>query len=231
MLSKLLERHIANLLLQHLKETQPSFASQWGFQCGKSTVTALLETTHNWFEMLENGNEVGAVFFDFRKAFDSVPHCAVLGKLENLQVNYLLVKWIHSYLSGRMQQVVVNGSASHAVPVLSDVPLGSVLGPLLFLIYIDGITTVTLSPNSYLTLYADDMLLYRPIANGIDYAQLQEDINTISEWVDGNYLQFNTQKCKFMRVTRKRTGIRPPTLHLCCQPLQEVDSYKYLGIL
>ena len=64
------------------------------------------------------------------------------------------------YLSGRMQQVVVNGSASHAVPVFSGVPQGSVLGPLLFLIYIDGITTVTLSPNSHLTLYADDMLLY-----------------------------------------------------------------------
>ena len=85
-LSKLLERHIVNLLLQHLMETQPSFASQWGFQCGKSTVTALLETTHNWFEMLENGNDVGAMFFDFRKAFDSIPHHALLGKLENLQL-------------------------------------------------------------------------------------------------------------------------------------------------
>ena len=103
---------------------------------------------NNWFE---NGNEVGAMFFDFQRAFDSVPHRALLGKLENLQVNYLLVKWIHSYLSGRRQQVVVNGSASHAVPVLSGVQQGSVLGPLLFLIYIDGITTVTLSPSSHLS--------------------------------------------------------------------------------
>ena len=102
-----------------------------------------------------------------------------------------------------MQQMIVNGSPSHAVPVLSDVPQGSILGPLLFLMHIDGITTVTLSPNSHLTLYADDMLLYRSIASHIDYAQLQEDINAISEWVDGNYSQFNTQKCKFMRVTRK----------------------------
>ena len=230
-LSKLLERHVADQLMQHLMVTQPSFASQWGFQCGKSTVTATLETTHNWFEMLEYGNEVGAVFFDFQKAFDSVPHRALIRKLEDLQVDYVLVKWIHSYLSGRKQQVVVNGSTSYAVPVLSGVPQGSVLGPLLFLLYIDGITNVTLSPNSHLTLYADDMLLYRPIANCADYANLQEDINRISEWVEANYLQFNTQKCKFMRVTRKRSGIYPPTLYLCCQPLQEVDSYKYLGIL
>ena len=66
-LSKLLEGHIANLLLQNIKETQPSFATQWGFQCRKSTVTALPETTHNWFEMLENGNEVGTVFLTFGK--------------------------------------------------------------------------------------------------------------------------------------------------------------------
>ena len=230
-LSKLLERHIANVLLQHLTDKQQISASQWGFHSRKSTVTALLETTHNWFELLEHGKEVGAVFFDFRKAFDSVPHRALIEKLENLQVNHLLVKWIHSYLSAREQQVVVNGSTSDTLPVLSGVPQGSVLGPLLFLSYIDGITSITISPESQLTLYADDMLLYRPISNSADYAYLQDDINRISEWVEANYLQFNTQKCKFMRVTRKRPGICPPTLYLCCQPLQEVDSYKYLGIL
>ena len=159
-LSKLLEKHIANLLLQQLTEARSIFATQWGFQCGKSTVTALLETTHNWFEMLEKGNEVGAVFFDFRKAFDSVPHRALLEKLENLQVNHILIKWIHSYLTDRKQQVVVNGSSSNPLPVLSGVPQGSVLGPLLFLTYIDGISSITLSPGSHLTLYADDMLLY-----------------------------------------------------------------------
>ena len=113
-LSKLPERYIANLVLQHLMVTQPIFASQWGFQSGKSTITALLETTHNWFEILETGSEVGAVFFDFKKAFESVPHRALIRKLEDLQVNQLLVKWIYSYLSDRKQQVVVGGSSSNA---------------------------------------------------------------------------------------------------------------------
>ena len=87
--------------------------------------------------------------------------------------------------------MVVGGSSSNALPVLSGVPQGSVLGPLLFLLYIDGITSITLSSNSHLTLYADDMLLYRPISNSADYAHLQADINKISEWVD---LQFNIQR-------------------------------------
>ena len=117
------------------------------------------------------------MFFDFKKAFDSVPHRALIGKLEDLQVNQLLVKWIYSYLSDRKQQVVVGGSSSNALPVLSAIPQGSVLGPLLFLLYIDGITSITLSSKSHLTLYADDMLLYRPISKSADYAHLQEDIS------------------------------------------------------
>jgi len=97
-----------NLLLQHLAETQPISDSQCGFQSGKSTVTALLETTHNYFNVLEKGKEVGAVFSDFRRAFNSVPHQALLEKLDDLQVNLLLIQWIHSYFSER-KQVVVNG--------------------------------------------------------------------------------------------------------------------------
>jgi len=81
---------------------------------------------------------VGEVFFDFRKAFDSVPYLALLGKLENLQVNSLLIKWIHSYPSERKKQMVVDDSTSDTLPVLSGDPQGSMLGPLLFLLYVDG---------------------------------------------------------------------------------------------
>ena len=95
--------------------------------------------------MLERGKEVGAVVFDFRKAFDSVLHHALLEKLENLRVDSLLVKCMHSYISGRKQQVVVNGSSSDTLP---SAIWGSVVGPLLFLIYIDGIKSITLSPDS-----------------------------------------------------------------------------------
>ena len=133
-------------------------------------------------------------FDDFGKAFDSVPHRALLSKLEDLNLNPMLLKWIQSYLAGRTQQVVLNGTISNPLPVLLGVPQGSVIGPILFLIYIDGIKSLPLSANSHLTLFADDMLLYRPISCEGDFSLLQEDIDGISDWIDCNYLQFNVQK-------------------------------------
>ena len=121
---------------------------------GKSTVTALLESTHNWFNVNEKGREVGAVFFDFRKAFDSVPHRVLLEKLDDFK----LIIYLYSEFIATSQQVVVNGSSSDALPLLSRVPA---IGPLLFLFYIDGIKSITLS--SHLKLFADSMLLYRHI--------------------------------------------------------------------
>lgn len=231
-LSKLLERHIYYLVASHLDEFHPISQSQWGFQSGKSTVTALLETTHNWFQLMEDGKEVGAVFFDFRKAFDSVPHRALMNKLEDLQLNRYILNWIQDYLTERRQRVVVNGSTSDELPVLSGVPQGSVIGPLLFLIYIDGLKDSPLSTGSKITLYADDILLYRPISClPQDYEDLQNDIDTIASWVSLNYLSFNISKCKYMIVTRKRKSAPPLSLRLSGEPLERVDCYKYLGLL
>ena len=146
-------------------------------------------------------------FFDLQKASDSVPHYALLDKLRDLQLNEFILKWICDYLMQRKQRVVVNGQTSETLPVLSGVPQGSVIGPLLFLIYIDGVMGVPLSEGSELTVYADDILLYRPITCQGDFAALQEDTNKLDSWIEANYLQFNISKCKYMVVSQKRAGI------------------------
>ena len=97
---------------------------------------------------------------------------------------------------GRRQKVVVDGESSGTTSVDSGVPQGSVLGPLLFLIYIDGIANTNLSPRSEISLYADDMMLFKVIKSNADYADLQNDIDGLNNWVTANYLTFSSSKCK-----------------------------------
>ena len=100
---------------------------------------------------------------------------------------------------------MVGGETSHDNPVSSGVPQGLVLGPLLFLLYINDITEIQLSSGSVLNLFADDMLLYKPITSQHDYQSLQEDVNRIQEWVNTNYLSLNSSKCKCTLVTRRKS--------------------------
>ena len=123
--------------------------------------------------------------------------------------------------------MVVRGASSPDSPVLSGVPQGSVLGPLLFLIYIDDVSSLQLSENSVLNLYADDMLLYKQIKCSEDYQQLQMDIDKISSWVDHNNLSLNPAKCKTMLLSRKRNLSHPPQLLLNEAPLEQVSTWEY----
>ena len=203
-----------------------------GFLEGRSTVTSLLHITDQWLKVLEDGHDICAVFFDFRKAFDSVPHLPLLTKIHSLGLHANLVTWLNNYLTKRTQAVAVNGSESSTVPVLSGVPQGSVLGPLLFLIYIDDLPDSIMGICSTVNLFADDVLLYHTIANEADYEALQTAISLIERWSASNFLNFNTTKCKYMVISRKLTRTSPPAqLQLLGQPLQMVESYKYLGLL
>ena len=117
------------------------------------------------------------------------------------------------------------------LPVLSGVPQGSVLGHLLFLMYIDDVSDTHLSDGSMLNLYADDMLLYKPINSFTDFSQLQLDINSINEWVNKNFLHMNPGKCKAMLISRKRKTVQLPQFLLNGTPIQHVKTFKYLGVL
>ena len=169
--------------------------------------------------------------FDFTKAFDPVPHKPLIEKLQAIGLDVYLVKWITDYLTNRMQYVVVNGVASKPLSAISGVPQGSVLGPLLFLIFINGIAELPLSPESKLVMYADDILLYRPIRQAYDYQLLQQDVEALGEWANNNYLTFNPSKKKAMVFSRKRHPVpAPPYFKLNGSKLEIVDSVKCLGI-
>ena len=111
-LSKLLEKHIHSLIVHHLDTHYPLSDQQWGFTAGHSTVAALISTVHEWFGILEDGKDVCAVFLDFRKAFDSVSHSIIISKLQEVDLDPYLISWVANYLTARIQQVVVEGSAS-----------------------------------------------------------------------------------------------------------------------
>ena len=210
-LCKLLEKHMCNLMHDHLSNSHLLSNSQWGFRPGRSTVTALLSVTHEWLSALERGKEVCAVFFDYRKAFDSVPHKPLLEKLENLHLGEVILRWVTDYLTNRFQNVVINDESSQSAPVTSGEPQGSVLGPLLFLIYINDLSEIPLGNGASTSLYTDDVLLYRVINTSDDFVALQEDIDKIGSWSNTNFLTLNRAKCKYMTISRRKAPSVPQT--------------------
>ena len=230
-ISKALEKIIYDRVAAHLECNYPPMQNQWGFLPGKSTTSAILSATQEWFTLLEEGKEVGAVFFDLTKAFDSVSHRQLIAKLESTGLSPYLLNWIKSYLTYRKQTVVLNGVSSQPLPVLSGVPQGSILGPLLFLVYINDICDAGTCNGSKLVVFADDILLYRAIHTQDDHTALQHDVDTLAAWSSTKLLKFNPAKCKAMLLSRRRSkkSVLSP-LVLNGTPIETVDCIRYLGI-
>ena len=183
-------------------------------------------TIHDLAEGLHKGRQIDAILLDFSKAFDKVSHNRLLHKLQHYGVRGNTLNWIRSFLSGRTQKVLCEGQTSEAADVISGVPQGTVLGPLLFLIYLNDIAdTVTSTPR----LFADDCLLYRTIDTPQDSTRLQEDLNNLQVWETQWKMAFNPDKCEVIRITQKRKIINTEyTIH--GTPLNTVNSAKYLGV-
>ncbi len=202
-ISKVLERHVYNFIFDFCNRHDVISNSQFGFRPGFSTVSALLSFTHHCFSLLDSRNSVCSIFFDLRKAFDSVPHKLLLDTLSSTGLPPLLIYWLRNYLSNRLQRVVINGQSSRHSLVLSGVPQGSILGPLLFILYINGLSNIPLSPTAKLILYADDILLSIPCNSASDISVIQHNIDLISSWFSDKYLTVNSSKTKYMFISLK----------------------------
>ena len=163
-----------------------------------------MEVINDWSKAIDDGYPIDTVYLDYRKAFDSVPHLRLLSKLESYGIKESLLRWIKNFLTGRIQRDVINGSKSSFSLVSSGIPQGSVLGPILFQIYVNDLPEELLSPSQ---LFADNTKLYRVIKSEEDNNLLQGDIDRLIEWSDVWQLPINTNKCKVMHIGKKMRSI------------------------
>ena len=173
---KVLESLIRDELMQHLVTYGLISDDQHGFRPRRSCSTQLLVTLDAWSKLLENSTPLDVIYLDFKKAFDSVPHKRLLCKLKGYGVSGKLYSWIEAFLCGRFQQVSIGGCYSDMVPVTSGVPQGSVLGPLLFLMYVNDLPEVVDCP---IKLFADDTKLYSGVSTEGDALSMQADLEVI----------------------------------------------------
>ena len=196
-LIKIFEKVVRNCLAQFLEENELFNKTQHGFRFGRSCLSQLLDYHDKIVSLMERGVNVDSVYLDFSKAFDKVDHQIVLGKLSHFGIKGKLLLWIESFLTSRIQQVIVNGVLSNPCPVVSGVPQGSVLGPLLFLVLLSDIDSNIAS--CFLASFADDTRIWRGISGVSDASALQRDLEAVYQWAEDNNMSFNNLKFENLR--------------------------------
>ena len=224
---KVFERILHRYLVSALENHHLLSSSQFGFRAKRSTISLLVDAVDDWSLCLEQRGTVHCLLLDFAKAFDSILHERLLLKLSSLGIRCNLHKWLRFFLTQRKQRVVINGAYSDWVDVTSGVPQGTVLGPLLFLLYVNDLDSVV--KYSTIKLFADDVLLYAPVSSIKDCSALQDDLAAIFHWTTRWQLRLNPNKCEALAMTNKRISLTY-TYRIDQHPISWCDSVKYLGL-
>nr|VZI42503.1 unnamed protein product [Spirometra erinaceieuropaei] len=223
---KIMEKIIKQQLMQFLEQNHLLSDSQYGFQKSRSCVTNLLYCLEHWTRAVGRGDMVHAIYIDIKKGFDSVPHHRLLYKLSRAGVRGKLLMWIRTFLIGHSQAVHVGDQQSAAVAVKSAVPEGSVIGPTLFLVYVNDCANEL---NCDVVMLADDINIWSTIGSEVDEARLQTNLDHLEQWSKDWLLPFNVNKCDFLRVGRTSSP-NHTVYRLTGTPLQVVDAQKDLGV-
>ena len=229
---KLLEKIIVNHLTDYLQLNNILTPQQYGFRANFSTVDQLISTYNDITGMIDQGQVVDLVFMDYSKAFDSVCHQTLLNKLHSIGIQGCLLGWMEVFLCQRRMKVKINSEVSESVYVSSGVPQGSVLGPLLFLIYINYVVSDVMC---YFKIFADDTKLYLGF-NRFDVtstSNFQQCINSLTNSSLSWGLEMNSDKCVIMRFCSNSSdiifsGVSP--YHIGGVPMNFVSSHSDLGI-
>ena len=230
-ISKIFERHIADQIHTYFHQTNIIHETQSGFRKHHSTHTALTRLIDAWINDIDSGKIVGTVFLDLRKAFDLVDHKILIHKLKLYHFSNRSVNLFKSYLANRHQSVIIGNIQSEELTMQSGVPQGSILGPLLFLLYINDIALSCKNLN--IDLYADDSTMFK---SGFDLSEIQSHLQTnldnIARWCTYNNMSLHPKKTKCMIIGSKHMLQRSDQLSLKVNGtnLDNVNVQKVLGV-
>ena len=223
---KIMEHIIYRHIMDHLDSNSILVNYQHGFRQGHSCETQLITVIESVARNLDLGQQSDLLLLDFSKAFDTVPHQRLLNKLDFYGIRGNLKTWFEQWLTTRHQRVLVNGVSSSAIPMRSGVPQGTMLGPLMFLLYINDIGE---NMKAQIGLFADDAVLYGVIKNVHDAESLQQDLNTLVHWAVTWQMSFNAKKCTILRISCSKSPIKYQYI-IHGEPLEAVEHHKYLGV-
>ena len=232
---KIMESIIRDEIMDHFITNNLINPKQYGFVPKRTTMLQLLNVLDEWTEAINNNQSIEVIYMDFRKAFDSVPHKRLLYKLNHYKISGQLYDWIKCFLTERHQQVIVNGKSSTASKTVSGIPQGSVLGPLLFVIFINDLPDILLS-RAY--LFADDTKIFSTSQHDVsETAQddIDKDLASLDKWSEDWLLKFNAKKCHQLFIHKPRQTVTTTTRYLKDEhneptPLECVTCEKDLGI-
>ncbi len=227
--SKLMEKVVFKYLFNFFRDNFLLSLWQSGFMPGCSTICQLTEIYHKWCKAVSDGKEVRVVFLDISRAFDRVWHSGLIHKLRTAGVRGELLIWLQDYLRGRQQRVCINGQYSQWADILAGVPQGSVLGPLLFLVFINDLTHII--RHTQIRLFADDTCLFITVDNR-DLAKecVNDDLEAINKWSNDWLVTFSVPKTKAMIISKKLDRHLHTPVSLNNTLVDDVSSHKHLGL-
>ena len=231
-LSKVLEKIVFKQVYKHLENNDILISSQYGFRPNYSTALALFELTENIRKAIDTGHVVALVTKDLGKAFDMLSHDILIRKLKYYGFSDTVIKWFSDYFHLRRQVTTVNGNESTASYVKHGVPQGSILGPLLFILYLNDLPRVV--KHCKISLYADDTCVYIASKDPQQLEEmLNEDLSSMCKWFSHNELLLNAKKCKLILFGTKKTvkKFQNINIHIDGCKLEIVDEFKYLGVI